>query len=71
VDLFLLAGSDASRFFDWVSGMPWFGWVAMVAIICGTVTQVQTCRTKHAERMEMIRLGMHPDGGSKRPQAEV
>jgi hypothetical protein len=43
----------------------------MVAIICGTVTQVQTCRTKHAERMEMIRLGMHPDGGSKRPQAEV
>lgn len=40
--------------------IPWFGWVAIVAIICGTITSGLRMSNTHTERMEKIRLGMDP-----------
>jgi hypothetical protein len=55
----------------WLSGMPWFGWIAMVAIVCGCVSGIIQMRHKHIERMEMIRHGMNPDGGKPYGTPEV
>jgi hypothetical protein len=41
--------------------MPWFAWVAIVAIVSGAVTQVIGQSQRHAERMAMIRAGMNPN----------
>ncbi len=46
---------------DLVSSMPWFGWIAIVAIISGTVKQVICTSHRHLERIAMIRMGMNPD----------
>jgi hypothetical protein len=47
------------------STIPWFAWIAIVAIVGGVVSGVITKLTKtlcvHRERMAMIRMGMHPD----------
>jgi len=40
--------------------IPWFAWVGIVAIICGTITTGLRMSNTHAERMEKIRLGMDP-----------
>jgi hypothetical protein len=50
--------------------IPWFAWIAIVAIICGSGTSLLAMHHKHRERMEMIRQGMNPDGG-KTPGREV
>ncbi len=42
-------------------GMPWFGWIAIVAIVSGTITTILKMRMTHHERIEMVRQGMHPD----------
>lgn len=46
---------------DWLGRMPWFGWIAIVAIVSGCFTGTIAGWQRHRERMEMIRLGMHPD----------
>jgi hypothetical protein len=66
-----LAESGWHALFHCLSGMPWFGWIAIVAIVSGTLSSALQARIRHAERMEMIRMGMNPDGGPKQPQAEV
>lgn len=43
------------------STMPWYAIVAIVAIVCGAVTQIVSMTHKHRERLEMIRHGMNPD----------
>lgn len=43
--------------------IPWWAWIAIVAIVSGTISGIVQMRHKHAERMEMIRQGMNPDGG--------
>ena len=43
-----------------LSSIPWFGWVAIVAIVCGTITSAIRLTNSHAERMEKIRMGMDP-----------
>ena len=46
--------------------LPWFAWIAIVAIISGCLTDVMKRRYRHMERIEMIRQGMNPD--SNKPQ---
>jgi hypothetical protein len=45
--------------------IPWFAWIAIVAIVGGvisnTVTAVARMTYRHRERMAMIQMGMHPD----------
>ncbi len=50
--------------------IPWFAWIPIVAIICGTISGVVTSMHRHAERMAMIRMGMHPDAKSEKPYYE-
>jgi hypothetical protein len=45
--------------------LPWFAWIAIVAIaggaISNTITTVARLTCRHRERMAMIQMGMHPD----------
>ena len=41
--------------------LPWFAWIAIVAIVCETIRSVAKLIFKHHERVEMIRHGMNPD----------
>ena len=40
--------------------MPWFAWIAIVAIIGETVRRVIKMSHQHRERLEMIQQGMDP-----------
>lgn len=53
--------AEASSLFDWLDGMPWFGWIAIVAIVTGCVTGTINNMLTHRQRMAMIRQGLHPD----------
>jgi hypothetical protein len=56
-------------FVDSLVGFPWFAWIAIVAIICGSISQIITQCHRHFERMEMIRHGMNPDSkNSEKPE---
>ncbi|MGE3822257.1 MAG: hypothetical protein AB7I30_22815 [Isosphaeraceae bacterium] len=44
-----------------LSTIPWYAWIAIVAIVCSAASQTYRWRCRHAERMEMIRQGMNPD----------
>jgi hypothetical protein len=50
--------------------IPWFAWIPIVAIICGTVAGVVKSITCHNERMAMIRMGMNPDAKAEKPYYE-
>lgn len=45
------------------SAIPWFAWIAIVAIISSGIAGVVKMRYQHLERIEMIRQGMNPDAG--------
>jgi hypothetical protein len=45
-------------------GIPWFAWIAIVAIICASIWGIIAQCQRHFERMAMIRQGMHPDDKS-------
>jgi hypothetical protein len=47
-------------FWHWASSIPWFAWVAIVAILAGCATSVATAIIKHREKMERIRFGDQP-----------
>lgn len=53
-----------------LNAIPWFAWIPIVAIICGTISGVVASMHRHTERMAMIRMGMHPDGKSEKPVYE-
>lgn len=53
--------SLAHDLFTFLGLIPWFGWVAIVAIISGAITTTVTHGRVHRERMAMIQAGMHPD----------
>jgi hypothetical protein len=57
--------------FGWLSALPWFAWIAIVAIICSSISGMIHRRYKHLERIEMIRQGMNPDGGKPGVPPEV
>lgn len=42
-------------------GLPWFAWVAIVAVVSGSVNALVQSWFRHHERMAMIRQGMNPD----------
>jgi hypothetical protein len=50
--------------------IPWFAWIPIVAIICGTIGGVVKSVTTHQERMAMIRMGIHPDAKTEKPYYE-
>jgi hypothetical protein len=56
-----------------LEALPWFAWIPIVAIICGTIGTVFKLSISHRERMAMIKQGMHPDTPIAKPyeQAEV
>lgn len=43
--------------------IPWFAWIAIVAIVCGAINGVVSTLARHRERMAMIGQGMYPDAG--------
>ena len=52
------------------SSIPWFAWIAIVAIVCGTIQCLAKTSMRHKERIAMIRMGMHPDLGVEKPHYE-
>jgi hypothetical protein len=52
------------------SAIPWFAWIPIVAIVCGTIGGVVNSIHKHKERMAMIHMGMHPDAKTAKPYLE-
>lgn len=51
---------------EFLMGIPWFAWVAIVAIVCGTVSQTIAQCQRHFERLEMIRQGMDQDSRKRK-----
>jgi hypothetical protein len=45
----------------WLLSIPWFAWIAIVAIVSGCMSSAVAACFKHRERMAMISQGMHPD----------
>ncbi|MHC5064346.1 MAG: hypothetical protein ACYTG5_10275 [Planctomycetota bacterium] len=43
-----------------ISRLPWYAWVAIVAIVCGTINAMMRRSHAHTERMAMIKQGMDP-----------
>jgi len=56
-----------------IETIPWYAWIAIVAIICGTISGIVHRIYTHKERVAMIQQGMHPDAPTAKPyeQAEV
>jgi hypothetical protein len=52
------------------SAIPWFAWIPIVAIVCGTIAGIVKSVQHHDERMAMIRMGMHPDHKTEKPYLE-
>jgi hypothetical protein len=50
--------------------LPWFAWIAIVAIVSGSVCGTLKTLIIHRERMAMIRNGMHPDSVTAKPYCE-
>lgn len=44
-----------------IGSIPWFGWIAIIAIVSSAISQCLRWHYQHVERMEMIRQGMNPD----------
>ncbi len=59
--LFGQVAVDVSPANPFLSSMPWFAWVAIVAIVMGGLNGLLSSIHRHRERMAMIRQGMHPD----------
>ena len=52
-----------------INAIPWFAWIAIVAIACGTIDGVVKRSIKHRERMAMIQRGMNPDAPTEKAHA--
>jgi uncharacterized membrane protein (DUF106 family) len=53
------------EFWELCDSIPWYGWVAIVAIIGGCAVAIVENIISHRERMEKIRKGI--DESSKNP----
>jgi hypothetical protein len=49
-----------------LNALPWFAWIAIVAIMCGTIDDLLKRSIKHRERMAMIRQGINPDAPTEK-----
>jgi hypothetical protein len=54
-----------------LNALPWFAWIPIVAIVCGSVGGIVKTAIIHRERMAMIRHGMHPDAPAAKPYENV
>jgi len=54
-----------------IETIPWFAWIPIVAIVCGTITGIVKMILTHNERVAMIRQGMHPDVHTAKPYEEA
>ncbi len=54
-----------------MNALPWFAWIAIVAIISGTIDGVVKRSIKHRERMAMIQHGIHPDAPTEKAHTYV
>jgi hypothetical protein len=52
-----------------LNSLPWFAWIAIVAIVCGTIGDHLKRSIKHRERMAMIQHGMNPDAPTEKARA--
>ena len=52
-----------------LNALPWFAWIAIVAIVCGTVDDLLKRSIKHRERMAMMRHGINPDAPTEKVRA--
>ncbi len=43
-----------------LSSIPWYGWVAIVAIVSCALTAIVRASYQHQQRMAMISQGMDP-----------
>ena len=50
---------------DILRDIPWYGWVAIVAILGGIARSVIASTQRHEQRMEMIKRGIDPSSGDK------
>ena len=56
----------AGNAWTFLSTIPWWAWIPILAVVGGTVRSIFAINHKHKERMEMIRNGMDPrDYGKK------
>ncbi len=44
--------------------IPWWAWIAIVAIVSSSVSEILKASFRHTERIAMIRMGMHPDASN-------
>ena len=58
-----------SGFVSILNTLPWFAWIAIVAIVCGTIDGIIKRSIKHRERMAMIQHGMNPDAPTEKARA--
>ena len=49
-------------FWHWAGSIPWYAWVAIVAILGGSATKITKMIITHVENMERIRHGDSPPG---------
>jgi len=52
-----------------LTALPWFAWIAIVAIVCGTIDDLLKRSIKHRERMAMIQRGINPDAPTEKSRA--
>ncbi len=52
-----------------LAALPWFAWIAIVAIVCGTIDDLLKRSIKHRERMAMIQQGINPDAPTEKARA--
>ena len=45
---------------NFLNPIPWYAWIAIVAILCGAFQLMVKSVHRHEERMEMIKQGMDP-----------
>ena len=45
---------------EFMSSLPWYAWVAIIAIIGGTISSITRANHTHQQRMAMIKQGMDP-----------
>jgi len=54
-----------------IETIPWFAWIPIVAILCGTISGIVKMVITHKERLAMIQQGMHPDLPTAKPYEQV
>lgn len=47
-------------FVEILRGIPWYAWVAIVAILAGATRAIIAQSHRHEQRMEMIKRGLDP-----------